>query len=161
SEPFALTCAAERARIGAAGECPAPARPEPRRHRSRRPPIRDAPPMRASRRSPAASAAPTSGGSGPRACRPAPAAPARGGQRAALLVDLHPVEAGRVLAEDAALRALRERRIAELLLQRRRDLQVLERVDQPLRRAPPDGVRAPEDVPGAEGLQELSDEVGG
>src|SRR5690242_14044343 len=56
-----------------------------------------------------------------------------GGQSAALLVDLHAVEPGRVLAEDAALRALRERRIAELLLQRRRDLQVPERVDQPLR----------------------------
>src|SRR5262249_5485374 len=67
-------------------------------------------------------------------------------QRAALRLRLHSVETRRVEPEDQALRPLGEGWVPELLLHLLGDRERLEGVDEPLRRSPPDGVGAPEDV---------------
>src|SRR5262249_31509275 len=82
-------------------------------------------------------------------------------QGAALRLRLHSVETRRVEPEDQALRPLGEGRVPELLLHRFGDRERLEGVDEPLRRSPPDGVGAPEDVARPESLQELAHEVRG
>src|SRR5262249_49374349 len=79
---------------------------------------------------------------------------------AALLLDLDAVEPRGVLAEDPPLHLRGERRIAELLLHRSRDLERHEGVDEPLRRAPPYRVSPPDDVARAERLQQLAEQTG-
>src|SRR5438445_3107406 len=73
--------------------------------------------------------------------------------RAPACARVDPVEPGGVETEDASLGTRREGRVPELLLHGGRDHERLERVDLPLRRAPPDRVGPPEDVPRAERLQ--------
>src|SRR5439155_13507837 len=74
---------------------------------------------------------------------------------------VHPVHARPVESEQLGLARLRQRRIAEALLQLRADLEGAQRLDLILRRAVPDGVRAPQHVVLAHETQELAEEVGG
>ena len=63
--------------------------------------------------------------------------------RAPVCARVDPVEPGGVETEDASLGTPREGRVPELLLHGGRDHERLERVDLPLRRAPPDRVGPP------------------
>src|SRR6266850_2804969 len=74
------------------------------------------------------------------------------------------VEARGVAAEDGALHRAggRTQRLeAVLLLHILRDLEAAHRLDLPLGRAVPEGIRAPDDVIGAEALDQRADEGGG
>src|SRR5206468_11916961 len=51
------------------------------------------------------------------------------------------------------------RRVAELLLHGREDAEGLEVIDPPLRRTPPDRVRAPQDVLRAKSAEKLAEQV--
>src|SRR5262245_43132932 len=83
------------------------------------------------------------------------------GDGAALAPRPDAVEMGGVLSENSFLDGTGQCRVAELLLHRGRDLERLEGIDEPLRGAPPDRVRAPEDVPRAERAEELAEEMSG
>src|SRR2546425_5372115 len=65
-----------------------------------------------------------------------------------------------IQAEDLLLHGARERCVAMPCDERLGDLKAPERLNRPLRRPVPDQVCPPQDVVGAEGLDDLSEEVG-
>src|SRR6266705_4338538 len=71
------------------------------------------------------------------------------GQRFSFGCDINLVELGGVQPEDLRLVFLGDLLVAELLAHLVTDLEALERVDSPLRRSPPQTVRAPDHVVGA------------
>src|SRR5882672_5691017 len=73
----------------------------------------------------------------------------------------HAVEAGGVEAEDLGLALLRERGVAEALLELGRDLERPQRLDLSLGRAVPDRVGAPDDVVLADEPEQLAEHVRG
>src|SRR2546425_11267970 len=73
-----------------------------------------------------------------------------------LRLRVDPVNARRIQAEDLPLDLRAERLVAELLHQRAWHLQAAQRLDLPLRRAPPDRIGAPQDVVGPESVDHHS-----
>jgi len=74
---------------------------------------------------------------------------------------VHVVQSGRVQAEDSRLVVFAKLGVAELLANLVGNLESLESVDHPLRRAPPEAIGAPNDMVGAVVFDVLADQVHG
>src|SRR5205085_4446245 len=77
----------------------------------------------------------------------------------ALVINVDLVNARRVQAEDFLFVLIGDGAVAELLLHLWRNLETAEGFNLPLRRSPPEQIRAPDHVIRAEGVEQLTDEM--